>query len=1126
MALMNLTRTGARFGLLGGLVVKLGVGIFLSPVSAQIIPDATLGTENSRVTEGVDINRIDGGAARGANLFHSFQEFNVLDGQQVYFANPAGIENILSRVTGGNGSDILGTLGVLGNANLFLVNPNGILFGSNAQLDVAGSFVASTASSFQFPDGSEFSATNPAAPPLLTVNVMPGVQWGASQPGATITNRGSLATGQDLTLFADKLDLQGQLQVGSDLTLLAQDTVQVRDSITNPFIASAGGTLAVQGNQTVDIFALNHPDSGLFSRGNMVLRSANTVGGDAHYWSGGSFRIEQLDSKLGSLSSPNDPVIRASGDVSFDSYEGASLHIFAGGSVTVTGGITITGADATNGIQETVTLSDGTTVEINGKTEPILDIRAGTTAFGTPGVTDTDGFSPSVPGTGGTGTSANITIGGTITNPGGLVFLTNQYNRNTLPGNITVDSISTRSSLGGNSGSIFIDSRGDITLNNFIDSSESPNFLDTQLFLFDSNGNWLAENDDSNLTEGAGGSTSFSDSYINYTFTQDGIYIIGVGEYFSAATNGEPEPISGTPLKADSNYNLQVSIANHPLGSGGSLNEVEPNNSIDTAQNLDSSFVLQVNPNVESSDTIPHVSIAGTGNGTFDYYSFTATAGSTGIFDIDTDDPASGGNAGNITLRASGNITTNGTLDSSSVSGNGGAIALTAGGNITTNSEIRSSSSGNGGAINLTAGGSINLMNTDINSTSGDGKAGDVTIQSRSTDPSQPAIRLVNTGIDAAAFENEGRTGNITIEAINGGSVQLIGQSKTPRIYTDTFAETPGGNLTIRGGAITIDSYKLIANVNPGATGNGGAITLSATDSIELRNATVSTRSESTSSGQAGNISISANSLRLNHSTLTAETLGNVQDQQQGGANIKITLSDSLFMENESIISARAEGNADGGNITINTPSLVVWPPTGPNGSDIIASADEGNGGTITITASGIFGVGNRQTSGVVGIEQREAVQGNRTNDIDASSKLGVSGEVEINGGFDPSQGLIQLPEEPVDPTQLISQGCSGGQRVAVDKNKFVITGRGGLPSSPDDLFSSDRVLTDLGTPATPTASRTRDTNITLSTPSPAPLVEAQSWVTDADGVVHLVAQAHNATPQSPWEQAVQCPGS
>ena len=120
----------------GAIITSLG-----NCANAQITPDNTLGNENSNVTSTGSVDQIEGGATRGANLFHSFEEFNVDEGGAAYFTNPAGIENILSRVTGSNPSEILGTLGVLGNANLFLINPNGIVFGPNARLDVGGSFV-------------------------------------------------------------------------------------------------------------------------------------------------------------------------------------------------------------------------------------------------------------------------------------------------------------------------------------------------------------------------------------------------------------------------------------------------------------------------------------------------------------------------------------------------------------------------------------------------------------------------------------------------------------------------------------------------------------------------------------------------------------------------------------------------------------------------------------------------------------------------------------------------------------------------------------------------------------------------------------------------------------------------
>ncbi|GAB4375677.1 MAG: hypothetical protein Kow00121_21710 [Elainellaceae cyanobacterium] len=177
--------------LLAGLTASLisGSGLGATIALAQIQPDSSLGNERSTVRPREDASLlIEGGAQRGRNLLHSFSEFNVRANQRIYFANPEGIARIFSRVTGGNPSHIRGLLGVAGAADLFLLNPNGIIFGENARLDVRGSFVASTADSVLFAnEGFAFSAVAPEVPPLLTVSVPTGLQFG-NNPGA-IVNR-------------------------------------------------------------------------------------------------------------------------------------------------------------------------------------------------------------------------------------------------------------------------------------------------------------------------------------------------------------------------------------------------------------------------------------------------------------------------------------------------------------------------------------------------------------------------------------------------------------------------------------------------------------------------------------------------------------------------------------------------------------------------------------------------------------------------------------------------------------------------------------------------------------------------------------------------------------------------
>lgn len=195
----------ARFS--AGLMVSILV--WANGVMAQLQPvaDDALGEERSivttNVTNGIPGSLINGGAQRGANLFHSFQAFSIDEGQAAYFANPDGVENILGRVTGGGRSDIFGQLGVLGEANLFLMNPNGIVFGPNASLDIGGSFLATTADAIGFGEQGWFSATTPAVPsPLLTIN--PSAFFYSQMKISPITVRSiaPIVSASDPTFFA------------------------------------------------------------------------------------------------------------------------------------------------------------------------------------------------------------------------------------------------------------------------------------------------------------------------------------------------------------------------------------------------------------------------------------------------------------------------------------------------------------------------------------------------------------------------------------------------------------------------------------------------------------------------------------------------------------------------------------------------------------------------------------------------------------------------------------------------------------------------------------------------------------------------------------------------------------
>ncbi|MBW4476053.1 MAG: filamentous hemagglutinin N-terminal domain-containing protein [Tolypothrix brevis GSE-NOS-MK-07-07A] len=160
-------------------IAGLGFLCFLTKtdlIQAQITSDRTLSTE-VLTPNNLDFTIINGNRV-GNNLFHSFGELSVPTGGSAFFSNDLNVQNIISRVTGGSISNIDGLLKTNGSANLFLINPNGIIFGQNASLNINGSFVTSTANNIIFADGTQFSATNLQTPPLLTVSVPIGLQFG------------------------------------------------------------------------------------------------------------------------------------------------------------------------------------------------------------------------------------------------------------------------------------------------------------------------------------------------------------------------------------------------------------------------------------------------------------------------------------------------------------------------------------------------------------------------------------------------------------------------------------------------------------------------------------------------------------------------------------------------------------------------------------------------------------------------------------------------------------------------------------------------------------------------------------------------------------------------------------
>ena len=212
------------------------------PGKAEIVPD---GTANSLVVPNGSSFVIEGGTAAGANLFHSFSEFSLPTGSEAFFKNAVSIENILTRVTGENISKVDGLIRANGNANLFLLNPNGIVFGQNARLDIGGSFLGTTANSIVFENGEQFSASDPVAPPLLTVNVPIGLQFNGQAREIRVRGEGHRFTTDDpafAPIVGENNGLGLQVKPGSTLALVGGDLLLEGATLT-----AAGGRIELGG---------------------------------------------------------------------------------------------------------------------------------------------------------------------------------------------------------------------------------------------------------------------------------------------------------------------------------------------------------------------------------------------------------------------------------------------------------------------------------------------------------------------------------------------------------------------------------------------------------------------------------------------------------------------------------------------------------------------------------------------------------------------------------------------------------------------------------------------------------------------------------------------------------------
>ena len=267
-----------------------GLAVLTFPVSAQVVPDASLGTQNTggNITGGMLTS--DGSGQQ--NLFHSFQAFSLSPTDNITFEATPSIANIITRVTGNSPSNINGTLAVTSSrANFFLLNPSGIVFGPDAKIDLQGSFLATTAEQAIFDNG-VFSATDLIAPSPLTISAPIGLQMGTASGTISVNNIGHSLTRlnpqtQKASVFAPHVqlgDTQGiQVHPGQTLALIGNgiqfDGGLVTANSGNIEIGSVAAGNSVSLIPTPTGFAANYEQVENFSAVELSNRSLANVSG-------------------------------------------------------------------------------------------------------------------------------------------------------------------------------------------------------------------------------------------------------------------------------------------------------------------------------------------------------------------------------------------------------------------------------------------------------------------------------------------------------------------------------------------------------------------------------------------------------------------------------------------------------------------------------------------------------------------------------------------------------------------------------------------------------------------------------------------------------------------------------
>jgi filamentous hemagglutinin family protein len=1218
-----------------GIVVGSAWVLTANCATAQIRPDRTL-PNNSTVTMNGSIFNITGGTQAGRNLFHSFQQFSIPTGGKAIFNNGLDIQNIFSRVTGGSVSSIDGVIQANGTANVFFLNPNGIVFGKNASLSIGGSFVATTANAIQFGNLGTFSASVPNSPALLTVNpsallynqIAAGasIQYSlqASANGNVVglqvpAGKSLLLVGGDVTIDGGRLrangghvELGGLVSPGTvglgvngnnlSLSFPLQSTrgsVSLLNGANVSVSAGGGGSITVNASnlnitggssliagigQGLGNVGAKAGDITINATGDIKLdgsgsRIADNVGvnnqNSSTKGNGGNIEINtnqleltkgaQLQTTTFAQGNAGSVIINATKSVSLDGNgtlvssrvqnagigNAGNIQVNTG-QLSLTNGAQLIASTLGHGSAGDVIINATKSVSLDGNSTGVFS-RVQSAAVGNAGniqiTTDQLSLSDSaqlVAETNGKGNAGNVIINATKS----VSLIGNNTSNNTIvssrvedtgvgnAGNIQVNtgqlSLTNSaqllaSTLGqGNAGDVIINATKSVSLDGSYTDSKG-NIVSSGIF------SRVGDNNtQNNLVKGNGGNIQITTDQLSLS---DGARL--VADTYAKGNAGNVIINATKSVSLDSN-NTFVSgrVQKTGVGNAGNIQVNTGQLSLTNNAQLIASTLGQGNAGGVIINATKSVSLDGNSTGVFSRVQTTGV-GNAGNIQITTNqlslsngaqlvaDTYGRGNAGNILI-----VTDQLSLSNSAKlvadtlgKGNAGNVIINAtksvsldGNNTFVSGRVQKTGVGNAGNIQVNTG-QLSLTNNAqlIASTLGHGNAGDVIInatKSVSLDGNGTGVfsRVQKTGVgnagniqittDQLSLTNnaqlvantlgKGNAGNVIINATKNVTLDGI---KT--IVASTVGEVNNlQNNVVKGNAGNIQITTNQLSLSDGAQlqaetfgqGNAGNVIINATKSVSLdgNNTGVFSVVEETGIGKAGNLQITTNQLSLtNGAFLKADTTS-------GQGNITIHSQGLILLSRGSKISANASGtNVIGGNINIDTDILAVV-----ENSKISADSSDFRGGQIGINAQSIF------------LSPDSSITAHGANQQ-------LNGTVQIKTpDIDSTHGLVILPTVTEQTPKLVSSNCAAFNEYA-GGSSFNVTGRGGLPPSPNEPLISEALWTDTRLAIATAQKHYHKTHAVKPKPQPVAIIPATAWVFNDKGEVTLISTATNATSVS-----------